>query len=76
MRSPSHTLCAHHAAVVASTIRDRYPNNRSGGPRVSDQGLIDARPIAIVTRAGVLHGEFLPEGRIRVTMGVPTIAAE
>jgi len=21
MRSPSHTLCAHHAAVVASTIR-------------------------------------------------------
>ncbi len=41
-----------------------------------DQGLIDARPIDIVTRAGVLHGEFLPDGRIRVTMGVPTIAAE
>ena len=40
-----------------------------------DEGLIENDPIDVVTRAGVLHGEFLPDGEIKVSMGRPTIAA-
>ncbi|HVK44784.1 MAG TPA: diaminopimelate epimerase [Micropruina sp.] len=38
------------------------------------EGLIDAAPIDVVTRAGVLHGEFLGGDLIRVSMGTPSIA--
>ena len=40
------------------------------------EGLIDDRPIDIVTRAGVLHGEFLDGDQIRVGMGHPTTGEE
>lgn len=40
------------------------------------EGLIDQAPIDIVTRAGVLHGEFLDDGRIRIGMGDPTAGPE
>ena len=43
---------------------------------LNSEGLIDDSPIDIVTRAGVLHGEFLAGDLIRVSMGRPTIAAE
>lgn len=33
------------------------------------EGLVDASPLDIVTRAGLRHGEFLPDGDIRVSMG-------
>ncbi len=37
------------------------------------EGLIDDRPIDIVTRAGVRHGEFLDGDQVRIGMGVPTV---
>lgn len=40
------------------------------------EGLVDASPLDIVTRAGLRHGEFLPDGDIRVSMGSPRLAAE
>ena len=41
-----------------------------------EEGELDGSPVDIVTRAGVLHGEFLPDGNMRVSMGKPTIASE
>ena len=43
---------------------------------LNSEGLIDDSPIDVVTRAGVLHGEFLDGDLIRVFMGRPTIAAQ
>jgi len=40
------------------------------------EGLIDDRPIDIVTRAGVRHGEFLDGDQIRIGMGVPRVAPD
>ncbi|MFT3861325.1 diaminopimelate epimerase [Micropruina sp.] len=39
-----------------------------------EEHLIDGQPVDIATRAGLLHGEFLPDGEIRISMGRPTIA--
>lgn len=43
---------------------------------LNEEGLIGDEPVDIVTRAGVRHGEFLPDGDVRVTMGAPTVAPE
>ncbi|MCW3157871.1 diaminopimelate epimerase [Micropruina sonneratiae] len=43
---------------------------------LEQEGLIDESPVDIVTRAGVRHGEFLPDGQICVTMGTPTIGPD
>lgn len=40
------------------------------------EGLIEDAPVDIVTRAGVRRGEFLPDGAIRVSMGLPVLAPE
>ncbi len=40
------------------------------------EGLIDDRPIDIVTRAGVRHGEFLDGDQIRISMGVPRVSPD
>ena len=40
------------------------------------EGLIDGEPIDVVTRAGVLHGEFLEGDQIRIGMGRPVAGAE
>jgi diaminopimelate epimerase len=41
-----------------------------------EEGLVDGSPVDIVTRAGVRHGEFLPDGEIRIGMGEPTVVAD
>ena len=41
-----------------------------------EEQLIDADPIDIVTRAGVLRGEFLDGDQIRIGMGIPAVAHE